>query len=286
MLFIVTLIAGRGLSSQHRLWLINTIIFIELRVYSSDVYWMNRAGVLNVTIPLKLSTYLVNETDYLPWSTALRHLRKLDSLLSFRTARRALHCFVRNLVTPLYNTLGWNTTSPHIQRSVYLLSIQRRPKQNKNRTKKNNNKQRGNKKTHTHRATITIRLCSVRLVQFDFFNSFLLFLGRELSLWENARCKLTSRDRGSRFQIGPAMARHQHVLANFHTHLLRFQIKTLKNKKKMTLNSSKFSALGFANIGLLLAVKRGEDASLLQIMDVLTVLQSTCLEAFGLTWPR
>ena len=136
MLFIVTLIAGRGLSSQHRLWLINTIIFIELRVYSSDVYWMNRAGVLNVTIPLKLSTYLVNETDYLPWSTALRHLRKLDSLLSFRTARRALHCFVRNLVTPLYNTLGWNTTSPHIQRSVYLLSIQRRPKQNKNRTKK------------------------------------------------------------------------------------------------------------------------------------------------------
>ena len=150
MLFIVTLIAGRGLSSQHRLWLINTIIFIELRVYSSDVYWMNRAGVLNVTIPLKLSTYLVNETDYLPWSTALRHLRKLDSLLSFRTARRALHCFVRNLVTPLYNTLGWNTTSPHIQRSVYLLSIQRRPKKNKNRTKKNNNKQRGNKKTHTH----------------------------------------------------------------------------------------------------------------------------------------
>ena len=31
----------------------------------------------------------------------------------------------------------------------------------------------------------------------------------------------------------------------------------------MALNSSKFSALGFANIDLLLAVKRGEDASLL-----------------------
>lgn len=80
-----------------------------------DAFTLTWAGVLNVTIPLKLSTYLVNETDYLPWSTALQHLRKLDSLLSFRTARRALHCFVRNLVTPLYNALGWTTTSPHIQ---------------------------------------------------------------------------------------------------------------------------------------------------------------------------
>ena len=45
--------------------------------------------------------------------------------------------------------------------------------------------------------------------------------------------------------------------------LAQISNKNLKKQKKMALNSSKFSALGFANIDLLLAVKRGEDASLL-----------------------
>ena len=75
-----------------------------------------RAGVLNVTVPLTLSSYLAGETEYLPWSTALQHFRKLDSLLSFRTARRSLHCFVRKLITPLYGVLGWSTKVPHVQR--------------------------------------------------------------------------------------------------------------------------------------------------------------------------
>ena len=81
-----------------------------------DAYSLAWAGVVNVTVPLSLSQYLVNETEYLPWSTALTHLRKLDSLLSIRTARRSLHCFVRNLVTPLYSMLGWTTKTTHTQR--------------------------------------------------------------------------------------------------------------------------------------------------------------------------
>ncbi|EFX80575.1 endoplasmic reticulum aminopeptidase 1-like isoform X2 [Daphnia pulex] len=80
-----------------------------------DAFTLAWAGMLNVTVPLTLSQYLVNETDYLPWSTALTHLRKLDTVLSIRTARRSLHCFVRHLVTPLYSIMGWTTKVPHIQ---------------------------------------------------------------------------------------------------------------------------------------------------------------------------
>lgn len=80
-----------------------------------DAFTLAWAGVLNVTVPLTLSQYLVNETEYLPWATALAHLRKLDTVLSIRTARRSLHCFVRHLVTPLYSILGWTTKGPHIQ---------------------------------------------------------------------------------------------------------------------------------------------------------------------------
>lgn len=80
-----------------------------------DAFTLSWAGILNVTVPLTLTQYLVNETDYLPWSTALVHFRKLDQLLSIRTARRSLHCFVRHLVTPLYSIIGWTTKSPHIQ---------------------------------------------------------------------------------------------------------------------------------------------------------------------------
>ena len=83
-----------------------------------DAFSLAWAGVLNVTVPLTLSQYLVNETEYLPWSTALTHLRKLDTLLSIRTARRSLHCFVRNLVTPLYSVLGWTAKTTHIQRYI------------------------------------------------------------------------------------------------------------------------------------------------------------------------
>lgn len=86
-----------------------------------DAFSLAWAGVLNVTVPLTLSQYLVNETEYLPWSTALTHLRKLDTLLSIRTARRSLHCFVRNLVTPLYSVLGWTAKTTHIQRYIILL---------------------------------------------------------------------------------------------------------------------------------------------------------------------
>jgi len=92
-----------------------TEVLIELLIVMF-LFLLLRAGVLNITVPLTLSQYLVNETEYLPWATALTHLRKLDTLLSIRTARMSLHCFVRHLVTPLYSILGWTTKVPHIQR--------------------------------------------------------------------------------------------------------------------------------------------------------------------------
>ena len=46
---------------------------------SHNIYF--RAGQLDYTIPLEISEYLVNEDDYIPWSSALTGLGSIGVVL-------------------------------------------------------------------------------------------------------------------------------------------------------------------------------------------------------------
>jgi len=49
--------------------------------FLSDSFELSIAGVLDITLPLNLSSYLIAETDYLPWMAASRNFLHLDFFL-------------------------------------------------------------------------------------------------------------------------------------------------------------------------------------------------------------
>ena len=46
-----------------------------------DAFALSRAGILNVSVALDLSEYLIKETDYVPWVTAISNLAYIGKLL-------------------------------------------------------------------------------------------------------------------------------------------------------------------------------------------------------------
>lgn len=59
------------------------------------------------TKPFKILKYLKQETDDLPWFTAIHCLERFTSLLHSTSAFGNYEKFIIDLITPLYNKLGW-----------------------------------------------------------------------------------------------------------------------------------------------------------------------------------
>lgn len=46
-----------------------------------DAFTLAESGRLDYKVPLKLSHYLTEETDFAPWATALSHFERIEQML-------------------------------------------------------------------------------------------------------------------------------------------------------------------------------------------------------------
>ncbi|CAF0891242.1 unnamed protein product [Adineta steineri] len=87
-----------------------------------DAFNLARSGDLNVTIALELATYLINETDYVPYSTFSNNIQysilmfsQDDESITFKNMQK----FIQILEQAKYETSGW-LVDPNLQSSDYL----------------------------------------------------------------------------------------------------------------------------------------------------------------------
>uniref|UniRef100_A0A672SJ24 Aminopeptidase n=1 Tax=Sinocyclocheilus grahami TaxID=75366 RepID=A0A672SJ24_SINGR len=68
-----------------------------------DAFNIARAHRLNVTIALSLTKYLVNDTEYIPWESALKNLDHLILMFDRSEVYGPITKYLRNLITRLYD---------------------------------------------------------------------------------------------------------------------------------------------------------------------------------------
>ena len=77
----------------------------------NDAFGLSQSGTLESTRPFEIIRYLSKETEYLPWSTAITRLGYFTNMLDSTSAFGNYQSFIINLITPLYNRLGWEVKS-------------------------------------------------------------------------------------------------------------------------------------------------------------------------------
>ncbi|XP_005148679.2 glutamyl aminopeptidase [Melopsittacus undulatus] len=82
-----------------------------------DVFSLARSGLVNYSVPLKLTKYLINETDYLPWHRVISSVTYLTNMLGDDTnLYPRFQEYFRHLVKPIVNQLRWNDVGGHLER--------------------------------------------------------------------------------------------------------------------------------------------------------------------------
>ncbi|XP_049864292.1 endoplasmic reticulum aminopeptidase 1-like isoform X3 [Schistocerca gregaria] len=81
-----------------------------------DAFTLCRAGVLNASIALELSLYLLKEQDYVPWAAALEHFQSWSKRLSETTAYKLFLEYLKHLLGPVTRYVGWEDSGPHLQK--------------------------------------------------------------------------------------------------------------------------------------------------------------------------
>lgn len=85
--------------------------------------FVNRAGLLNASIPLELTLYLRKERDYVPWATALEHFHAWSLRLSESLAYKRFLEYMRQLLEPITHYVGWKGTELHLDKYVFQFII-------------------------------------------------------------------------------------------------------------------------------------------------------------------
>lgn len=75
-----------------------------------------RAGLLNASIPLELSLYLTKERDYVPWATAINHLKAWARRLSESLSYKMFLKYMRQLLKPVAEYVGWKKRRSHLEK--------------------------------------------------------------------------------------------------------------------------------------------------------------------------
>lgn len=75
-----------------------------------------RAGVVNITLPLRLAMYLRNERSYVPWASALEHLHSWSKYLAEASPYRLFQQYIKYLIEPVAKDITWEDEGPHLQR--------------------------------------------------------------------------------------------------------------------------------------------------------------------------
>ena len=60
--------------------------------------------------------YLVKEREIVPWAAALRHLNSWKVTLGETNLLPMLNAFLKSLIGPLYNEVGWEDEGTHMQK--------------------------------------------------------------------------------------------------------------------------------------------------------------------------
>ncbi|XP_018327042.1 endoplasmic reticulum aminopeptidase 1 isoform X2 [Agrilus planipennis] len=81
-----------------------------------DVFTLCRAGLLNASVVLDLTSYLVRERDYVPWATAIRHFKTWSQLLSESLAYKVFIQYMLTLLSPIAKYVGWNNRGTHLEK--------------------------------------------------------------------------------------------------------------------------------------------------------------------------
>lgn len=72
--------------------------------------------MLNITTVLDLSLYLREERSYVPWATALEHLRSWARYLSESAPYRLFLQYTSHLLGPVAAHLGWEDGGTHLEK--------------------------------------------------------------------------------------------------------------------------------------------------------------------------
>lgn len=83
-----------------------------------DAFSLCDADEVDVSIPLELSLYLVNERDYAPWETALRYLNLWRNKLAESAAYKKYILFFKQLLGPITRYIGWTDEGSHLKKLV------------------------------------------------------------------------------------------------------------------------------------------------------------------------
>ena len=79
-----------------------------------DVFSMTEAGVRPVSRALDLVAALsATEDDYIVWDAILSHLYNIDTYLDTRASYGPFRVWVRSMLAPIYNDLGWTVAGKH-----------------------------------------------------------------------------------------------------------------------------------------------------------------------------
>ncbi|XP_015790545.1 aminopeptidase N [Tetranychus urticae] len=72
-----------------------------------DLFDLARANIVNYSLALEVTRYLVNEEDFVPWGSASSEIRFLDSMLRRTSLYGRWKSYVLSLVVNKYNKFGW-----------------------------------------------------------------------------------------------------------------------------------------------------------------------------------
>ncbi|XP_015717477.1 glutamyl aminopeptidase [Coturnix japonica] len=82
-----------------------------------DAFSLARAGLVDYSVPLDLTRYLINETHYLPWHRAISAVTYIADMLEDDTnLYLRFQEYFRYLVKPIVNKLSWSDTGSHLDR--------------------------------------------------------------------------------------------------------------------------------------------------------------------------
>lgn len=81
-----------------------------------DAFTLARHNMLDPIIPLTMINYLEKEQEYVPWVTAVENLAQLNILLRERPSYIYLKEYVRKLLIPIINFVGWQDDGTHLER--------------------------------------------------------------------------------------------------------------------------------------------------------------------------
>ncbi|KAK0159807.1 hypothetical protein PV327_010880 [Microctonus hyperodae] len=89
-----------------------------------DAFNLCEAGEVNATIPLRLSLYLINERDYVPWATALSYLQSWKEKLAESSGYKRYITFLKWLLGPITQYVGWNDEGTHLTQWLRIAVLQ------------------------------------------------------------------------------------------------------------------------------------------------------------------